>query len=146
MGTILLITGHGSFATGIQSSLKLLLGENKDLYFIDFDEDDTDLTLKQKITEVLDKNTNSQVLFICDILGGTPFKVSVEISNFNDNMEVVTGCNIVSIIEAFFKKESLSISELADFIVETSIEATLRFKKIDTNTNKIPSSIEEDGI
>lgn len=142
MNTIFIICGHGNYGTGLQSSIELLLGQNTDLNYIDFMSEDSDITLKEKILKVINDNLNSQILFICDILGGTPYKVSAEIANYNENMEVVAGCNIGSIIEACFQKNDLLITDLAEHIVDLSKNSTARFEKI-KNHNVIKEIVDE---
>lgn len=145
MEKIIIISGHGNFATGMQSSIELIAGKNEGVYFVDFTVDDTDLTLKEKMNSVLNENRNSQVLFFCDILGGTPFKIAAEIANYNDNMEVVVGCNLMSTIESIFNKDTLSVSELAEFAVDSCKKSTMVFKKVNINDNNNNEEM-EDGI
>lgn len=135
MKTVIVITGHGNYATGLKSSIELLAGQNEDLYYLDLMVDDTDQILKEHMVNVVKENEGSSVLFICDILGGTPFKVSVEIANNNDDMEVVAGCNIGSILEGVFQKDKISVRELADSMVLSSKRTTVRFEKNNVNRN-----------
>lgn len=145
MKTIIIVSGHGNYATGLQSSIELIAGKNGDLYYLDLTVHDTDITLKGKMNAVVKKNAGCGILFICDILGGTPFKVSVGVANHSNDMEVVAGCNIGSILEGIFQKDKIAIGELADFIVCSSRKSTVRFEKI-ISTN-IDSRIEaQDGI
>lgn len=145
MKTIIVVTGHGNYATGLKSSIELLAGQNGDLYYLDLMVNDTDQMLREQMTNVVKKNEGSSVLFICDILGGTPFKVSVEIANNNDYMEVVAGCNIGSILEGVFQKDKISVRELADSMVFSSKRTTVRFEKNTINkTNTIINT--EEGI
>jgi PTS system N-acetylgalactosamine-specific IIA component len=145
MKTVIVITGHGNYATGLKSSIELLAGQNGDLYYLDLTVDDTDQTLKEKMSNVVKKNEGFSVLFICDILGGTPFKVAVEFANNSDHMEVVAGCNIGSILEGVFQKDKISVQELAEFIVSSSKRTTVRFEKSTvTKTNSILEP--EEGI
>lgn len=144
MSKIFIVTGHGNYAEGIRSSIEMLLGVNKEVYFVDFDEDDTDISLKNKYLQIMDKNKDSNVLFICDILGGTPYKVAAGLTNENPNMEVVAGCNIGSMIEAFMNREDYTIGQLADFIVETSKRFTVRFAKVASDSNEIDKYTETD--
>lgn len=138
MKNILIITGHGKYATGIKSNLEFLAGYNNEIKYIDFTEDDTDTTLKVNMQTIIDENIGSGVLFVCDLLGGTPFKVAVELSILNNNIEVVAGCNIGSMLDTSFKLDSVNIGELADLIVESSIKSTIKFKI------NIPQSTEDD--
>jgi PTS system N-acetylgalactosamine-specific IIA component len=145
MKTIIVITGHGNYATGLKSSIELLAGHNSDVYYLDLTVDDTDIGLKNKINAVIRKNEGSGVLFICDILGGTPFKVSAEVASNSGRMEVVAGCNIGSILEGVFQKDKISVQELADAMVLTSKRTTIKYEKI--NVDKINRALEvKDGI
>ena len=128
MKNILVVTGHGKYATSIKSTLEVLAGCNDEVKYIDFTEDDTDVTLKGKMQIVIDGNTGIGILFVCDLLGGTPFKSAVDLSIINENIEVVAGCNVGSILETTFQLENMTIYELADLIVESSIKSTVRFK------------------
>jgi PTS system N-acetylgalactosamine-specific IIA component len=89
MKKVIIISGHGNYATGLQSCIELLAGRNEEVYFIDFIVDDTEASLTEKLMKVVNSHSGSEVLFICDILGGTPFKMSAQIANDKANMEVV---------------------------------------------------------
>ena len=128
MKNILVVTGHGKYATSIKSTLEMLAGENDEVKYIDFTQEDNDITLKRKMQIIIDENIGLGILFVCDLLGGTPFKSAVELSIVNENIEVVAGCNVGSILETTFQLENADIGELADLIVESSIKSTLRFK------------------
>lgn len=128
MKNIMVLTGHGKYATGIKSTLEFLAGYNNEIEYLDFTSDDTDITLKGNMQTIIDKNKGSGILFVCDILGGTPFKCAVELSLLNIGIEVVAGCNIGSMLDSSFKLDSTNISELADLIVGSSIKSTIKFK------------------
>jgi N-acetylgalactosamine PTS system EIIA component len=145
MKKIIIICGHGHYATGIQSSVNLIAGNNENVYYVDFTEDDSDTTLKQKLNLILDKNMEAQVLFLCDILGGTPFKAAAELSNENDNYQVVCGCNLISIIDAIFNKDEYDIAKLAKSVVESTKQTVMVFKKV--NVTEVNNDvISEEGI
>lgn len=146
MRKTIIISGHGNYATGIQSTLEILAGKNNDLFFVDFTADDTDVTLKEKYKAIIDHNKDTEVLFVCDIIGGTPFKIAAEISNSSEKMELVVGCNIGGILEMVFVKDKLSLMEIADSMVEESKNSILRFKKIDINSVSITNIPDEEGI
>jgi len=143
MKNIIIVTGHGRYATSIKSTLEVLEGPNEDIKYIDFTEGDTDITLKDKMQIVIDENNGFGILFVCDLLGGTPFKSAVELSILNENIEVVAGCNVGSVLEIAFQLENLCIGELADLIVESSTKSTLRFK---INTSQIKAEDSESDI
>lgn len=130
MTTNIIIVGHGNYGTGIESSIKLLAGQTEGVEFIDFLEEDTDVTLKDKISKAIANGETAKTLFVCDLLGGTPFKVCVEISYEKENMEVVAGCNIGAILETILLKDTMEIGELADNIVKGTKDTAVRFLKV----------------
>ncbi|MBZ9686896.1 PTS sugar transporter subunit IIA [Clostridium estertheticum] len=144
MQTIIIISGHGEYATGMKSAFELLAGGNENLYFIDFTVEDTDETLREKFNNIININSNTSILFFCDIMGGTPFKTAALIANDKDNIEVIAGCNLVSLIEAKFQNDTTSIKELAKIVVNSSINSTCIFKKV--KTTQVKNIKTEDGI
>ncbi|MBS4174201.1 PTS fructose transporter subunit IIA [Bacillus sp. FJAT-49736] len=125
----IIVTGHGHFATGLQNAVELLAGKNEDVFFVDFLESDSDVILKEKLEKVAHENADSDILFFCDLVGGTPYKMAATIAFENERYEVVAGCNIGSLIEILFTKESYEISELAQKIISISHSATGYFEK-----------------
>jgi N-acetylgalactosamine PTS system EIIA component len=140
----IVVTGHGHFATGLQSTTELLAGKNEDLIFVDFVESDSDVSLKAKFEKVLAENPESEFLFFCDLLGGTPYKTAATLAFGNDGIEVVAGCNVGSLIEMLFTKESYSISELAKQFITVSHNAAGLFEK--NIQSKQEEENDEDGI
>ena len=93
----LLVSGHGSFATGLATSLKLLAGEQANTKFVDFDGQSGD-DLKVKIAETLDTMKEYDgVLVLTDLPGGTPYNKSVELKlerATEQTIEVMAGTNL----------------------------------------------------
>lgn len=60
----MIVTGHGSFATGITSGLKLLAGEPEDFESVDFTPEDSVDSLKEKLKAALARlRTVKRLLF-----------------------------------------------------------------------------------
>lgn len=74
MSTLFIISGHGSFATGMQTTIELIAGKQDNVYYVDFTIDDNDISLNEKINKIIEENSYEQILLISDLLGGTPFK------------------------------------------------------------------------
>jgi len=143
----LIITGHGQYATGLKSSLDLLHGANEDLLFIDFPAEMSDSGLKLEMAETIQAFKDDEFLFVCDLLGGTPYKNAALLANDHDRIEVVAGCNIGAILEAVFQKEALPLTDLAAMLVETSKKYTVKFEKIkEVQPMNTEDSLYEDGI
>jgi PTS system N-acetylgalactosamine-specific IIA component len=139
----IIVTGHGQFATGLQSAMELLAGKNEDLIFVDFVGSRKDGILQAKYEEVLNEYPDHEFLFFCDLLGGTPYKTAATLAFENDRLAVVAGCNIGSLIDMTFMKESCSLPELARQCITASHNATGLFEiRVPSNQEEV----DEDGI
>lgn len=114
----IIIIGHGKYGSGLLSALELLSGQDDNVIAIDYKEGQTEVDLREEITKVL--NTTDSYLFCCDLMGGTPFKEASRFAIENELVKVVTGANIGALIETKFKKDSLSITDLANSLVEAT--------------------------
>ncbi|GAA3632722.1 PTS sugar transporter subunit IIA [Lactobacillus hamsteri] len=95
----IIVTGHGNFATGIESTVKLLAGSIQNVSYIDFTGEMSEDDIAKKFKEQVAKD--NQTLFFCDLLGGTPFKQAVmyKANNPTADIEVICGCNVGSLLE-----------------------------------------------
>jgi len=138
----LVVTGHGNYATGIESTVKLLAGGLEGVSFIDFTGDMNEVSLSKKFVE--DIKADDQVVFICDLLGGTPFKEAVKLSMTSDKeISVTCGCNVGSIMEIGLQLSTFdgTSKELADKIVTISQSQTKVFEH-----KSVEPESDEDGI
>ncbi|MGL4676817.1 MAG: PTS fructose transporter subunit IIA [Brevinema sp.] len=104
----IVITGHGNFATGIESMLKLVIGECKNVFFIDFTPNLSSHDLTKQFQEIYTK-ANGEVIFLCDIAGGTPFnQAALLMHEYNQNYAVLGGVNIPCILDALDRRDSIS--------------------------------------
>lgn len=140
----IIVVGHGHFASGIQSAINVLAGDRTDIDYLDFGVSDSEQDLKNKIQVLLDNNREADILFFCDLLGGTPYKVSAQFAYSSTNYEVVAGCNLGSLMEILFTKDKISLSQLAAEIVQTSRQHTGCFLR--NNTKREDNESFEDGI
>lgn len=138
----LVVTGHGNYATGIESTVKLLAGGLDNVSFIDFTGNMDENSLNKKFSDEI--KDDQQIVFICDLLGGTPFKEAVKLSVLSDKeISVTCGCNVGSIMEVGLQLSSFdgSSDELAKKLVSISQIQT----KVFEHKNLEPTS-DEDGI
>ncbi|EQK43916.1 MAG: PTS sugar transporter subunit IIA [Paraclostridium bifermentans] len=126
---MIIITGHGKFASGIKSSLDLILGDYNFLKIVDFTEEKTPRDLKQEIQCLVNENTEAKTYIFTDLAGGTPFKVSSELKLENKNIEVFCGTNLPMVVESTMM-ESLGCEIDIDLIKETGINSIKPKKKI----------------
>ena len=132
MKQIIIITGHNKFASGIFSSLTMIAGSKDNVFAVDFLSDDNDLSLESKYNKIIDENKDSEILFACDLMGGTPFKVTSKLAFTNDSYEVVTGINLGGLIDTSMKLDKMSIGELKISCKDASIKSVISLEKVIT--------------
>ena len=130
MKQIIIITGHNNFASGILSSLNMIAGVKDNIYAVDFLSSDNDDTLEDKFNKIISDNKDSEILFTCDLMGGTPFKVASKLAFTNDRYEVVTGINLGGLIDTSMKLDKFSIKELKTSCRDASIKSVIPLEKV----------------
>ncbi|MBS4538113.1 PTS sugar transporter subunit IIA [Clostridium sp. D2Q-11] len=139
-----IIAGHGNFASGIESVIKLIVGEQENIRIVDFLEQHSTEDLKRNILENINElNCNSYLIFT-DIPGGSPFKASVEVSMDNENIEVISGTNVPMIMEILFDRDNEEVEKLKQRAIETGKKQILSFELKESKKEKEIKI--EDGI
>lgn len=126
----LIVTGHGNFATGITSSLRLIAGEPNDYLAVDFLPEESVERLTEKLTEAVESLKGcGSILILTDLMGGSPYNVAVKLKMAGlADLEVVTGTNLAALIEASMGREvAADVKELADTVAETGKDQVSRF-------------------
>ena len=141
----LLITGHGHFATGLGSSLKLITGNTENIVYVDFEADHSTDTLTENINKGLDELKDCDgVLVLSDLAGGSPFKSAVEckVARPDQAIEVLAGSNLPMLIDGSMAMAAFdSPLDMAQSLIETGKEYIVRFELTAHEDNA-----EEDGI
>lgn len=123
----LIITGHGKFSSGIMDGINFIMGAQKDIVKIEFDDTDLD-AYSNKIEEIIKCSEKGAIIFT-DIIGGTPFRISTILCTKYDNVCVITGANIPMIIESIIKRENMPLKELIVQIMDTGKNGIQTFDK-----------------
>ncbi|MBQ9685355.1 MAG: hypothetical protein IJV41_02245 [Oscillospiraceae bacterium] len=124
--TKVIVLGHGGYASGMQRNLAMLVGELEDFLYVDFNEQDDLEILRRKLAEAMAAVGDAQVLFSCDVAGGSPFREAAAICLEHPDWCCVAGINTSAYSEISFNTE-LSAAELADMAIETTQGTLLRF-------------------
>ena len=127
----MIVTGHGSFATGITSGLKLLAGEPQDYEAVDFLPDDSAEVLARKLDAAYERLSGCEgVVIFADLTGGTPFNVSIrmKMEHPERQIEVIGGSNLPAVLEGYMARMAgAEIQALAVQVLEAGKNAMLRF-------------------
>ncbi|HFU3724959.1 MULTISPECIES: PTS sugar transporter subunit IIA [Streptococcus] len=140
-----IVVAHGQFASGILTSLKLIAGEVENIEAIDFSEGMSAQELKARIKAAI--LGEREVLILTDLLGGTPFKVSVELAaeQKEQNVVVLSGLNLAMILEANFSRLTDDLEQLVSKLITTSKDGIVDSVSLLAEDNH-DEELFEDGI
>lgn len=96
---MIIITGHGKFGSGLKSSLDLIVGNFNFVKVVDFTEEKSPDILKKEIINYIN-GEDRKIYIFTDLVGGTPFKVSSELTLDYPNIEVLCGTNLPMLVES----------------------------------------------
>lgn len=139
----IIITGHGNFATGLISSLKLIAGSQENLIGVDFLEEDTTESLGKMIEEAINKLGN-EVLVLTDLAGASPFRAAAELSqkNKDKNIKIIGGTNLGMLLEVSLYRDSMNISQLLEKAINSGHTSIKTFEI----KNREETMEDEEGI
>lgn len=141
----LLVTGHGHFATGLGSSLKLIAGVTENVALVDFEENHTIEDLTANLNRAFDSLKDCDgVLVLSDLAGGSPFKTAVEckFARADQAIEVIAGSSLPMLIEGGMMTSAFDAPlDMANALITTGQESIVRFELEEHHDDE-----EEDGI
>ncbi|EPA9550242.1 PTS galactosamine/N-acetylgalactosamine transporter subunit IIA [Escherichia coli] len=96
----IILTGHGGFASGMEKAMKQILGEQSQFIAIDFPETSSTALLTSQLEEAIAQlDCEDGIVFLTDLLGGTPFRVASTLAMQKPGCEVITGTNLQLLLE-----------------------------------------------
>ncbi len=114
-----ILTGHGNFATGMESAAQLIVGKKDNLIAVDFRPESSDTDLKSDLAKAFDKLAScSHIVVLTDLMGGTPFKTSAMLSVERKNCTVTYGANLPMVLELCMSMAN-PIDDIESFIDKT---------------------------
>lgn len=139
----LIVTGHGNFADGLLSSLKLIAGEQEEVIGVNFEMGQGTEDLQKNLSKAIEDIKDNNILVLSDLAGGSPYNVSSVISKSSEkNIKVISGLNLPMLVEAVFSREGMSLDELAKTAKSAAIDGIKIFEDIQYRKD----AEEDDGI
>lgn len=141
----IIVIGHGHFASGIVSSLELIAGKQEGITAIDFTAEMTAADVHERLSAVL--QPKAQALVLCDLLGGTPFKVAATLMEelSETTLDVLSGLNLAMLMEAVFaRQEQLDLEQTVAKLLTTAKERISNWKSLSSEADE--ADLDEGGI
>lgn len=142
----IIVSGHGEFASSFEKTIEYVIGPQEKIKYINFNNQISKAELNSRFKEAINSlNLEDGILFVTDLLGGTPFSVAVELSLENENnIKVLGGTNLPTLLAAIeLREENENSLDCIQEIIEEGKEAIAMFSQEEDDGN---NEILEDGI
>ena len=118
----ILIVGHGEYATGMKSSIKLLTGVNNNIDAINLNEELTHNEYTIMVQEYV--ANNKDLIIFADMTGGAPFQIAsreILLNEDSENQFVIGGVSVGCILEVVMNTLVLNSEDELENIINTAV-------------------------
>lgn len=130
MNTII-VASHGGLAEGLVKSSFMIFGEQEKVIPVTFNPGEGPDDLMGKYQDILaNVQEGEQVLFLVDVLGGSPYNVACQIAAKNRYAELITGVNLPLLLESYMDRTK-DLKVLIPDLLEAGENGIIQFKFIE---------------
>ena len=118
----ILIVGHGEYATGMKSAIKLLTGVNNNIDAINLNEELTHNDYTMMVQEYV--ANNKELIVFADMTGGAPFQIAsreILLNESSENQFVIGGVSVGCILEVVMNTLVLNSEDELKDIINTAV-------------------------
>ena len=118
----ILIVGHGEYATGMKSAIKLLTGVNNNIDAINLNEELTHNDYTMMVQEYV--ANNKELIVFADMTGGAPFQIAsreILLNEESENQFVIGGVSVGCILEVVMNTLVLNMEDELKNIIDTAV-------------------------
>ncbi|SKC35698.1 PTS sugar transporter subunit IIA [Maledivibacter halophilus] len=112
----IIIVSHSNMANGIKDAVEMIVGEQENLFSVGYYIEDSLEDLSNNITNIIDNGECDEWIIFTDMFGDTPSNVSAVVTT-QKNADVITGVNLVMILEILNMRKNHNKNEIIDQIV-----------------------------
>lgn len=125
---VLIIT-HGKFGIELLKSVEMIMGEQEDASALGLCLGDDVGDLRSEAEKVILENqkNDKETIILVDILGGSPSNVGLYMVK-NYNLKLITGVNMLMLIELFSSKDSEELDDLIEKMISSSTDGIKKFE------------------
>ncbi|MGI6109251.1 MAG: PTS sugar transporter subunit IIA [Eubacteriaceae bacterium] len=142
------LTGHGTFAEGLMGSLEMIAGPQEEFIVLPFKENEDlegfEENMRKSVQEM--KKTCDEIIIFSDLMGGSPFRTAMLVSQEIPGVEVISGTNMPILIESLGIRYT---DPTAEELIEKALEAGkdgLVHAKLEIPEDDSEGDMEEEGI
>lgn len=118
----IILASHGAFAEGIKESAQMIFGPQDKFEAVVLKPSMGPDEFRANLEAAIKKVDSEQILFLCDLWGGTPFNQSSAVfDGHEENWAIVAGLNLPMVIEALSERFTVESShEIAKVIINSA--------------------------
>lgn len=108
-----IITTHGELATELRNTCQMLTGTGKHILAICYLPEQSPDILRDNLSLAINNMTDKSLIIVfCDIKGGSPCNVSLQLAKQDQRLTVISGVNVPVLLETLSILESESSENL----------------------------------
>lgn len=134
-----ILVSHGKFANGLNDALSMLAGNREDILSVGLENGKSVDEFVALFTEkVKDISTNDEVILLGDIIGGSPLTNATNVLvNKGIKTVILGGMNLPLALTTVLMKDTVSLDEIADQVLEQARMAMQEFKIVEESEEDI---------
>lgn len=134
-----ILVSHGKFANGLNDALSMLAGNREDILSIGLENgksvDEFTALFTEKIKDI---STDDEVILLGDIIGGSPLTNATNVLvNKGIKTVILGGMNLPLALTTVLMKDTVSLDEIADQVLEQARMAMQEFKIVEESEDDI---------
>ena len=134
-----ILVSHGKFANGLNDALSMLAGNREDILSVGLENGKSLDEFVALFTEkVKDISTDDEVILLGDIIGGSPLTNATNVLvNKGIKTVILGGMNLPLALTTVLMKDTVSLDEIADQVLEQARMAMQEFKIVEESEEDI---------
>lgn len=134
-----ILVSHGKFANGLNDALSMLAGNREDILSVGLENGKSIDEFVALFTEkVKDISTDDEVILLGDIIGGSPLTNATNVLvNKGIKTVILGGMNLPLALTTVLMKDTVSLDEIADQVLEQARMAMQEFKIVEESEDDI---------
>ena len=134
-----ILVSHGKFANGLNDALSMLAGNREDILSVSLENGKSVDEFVALFTEkVKDISTDDEVILLGDIIGGSPLTNATNVLvNKGIKTVILGGMNLPLALTTVLMKDTVSLDEIADQVLEQARMAMQEFKIVEESEDDI---------
>lgn len=134
-----ILVSHGKFANGLNDALSMLAGNREDILSVGLENgksvDDFVALFTEKVKDI---STDDEVILLGDIIGGSPLTNATNVLvNKGIKTVILGGMNLPLALTTVLMKDTVSLDEIADQVLEQARMAMQEFKIVEESEEDI---------